>query len=112
VRRRLFTVATAISLVLCLAISVLLVRSGRVHSRVGYSTSEARYTLHSVDGALTLSGPPAKASDDSVVRGLVNGMSNGDVVFKIGGDGNMVNWECRDGGGKSLMQHWVNTDSH
>jgi hypothetical protein len=108
-KRKLLTVSCLLSLLLCLATVVLWVRSRRVHSRVGYSTSQARFTLHSVDGALIFSGPPA-GTDDPKVRDLVSGMSNSDVVFKLGGGGGGIkSWDFRDGSGKRLMQNWVNS---
>src|SRR5215208_3981531 len=56
--RRLFTMLSVMSLLLCVAAVVLWVRSYRVHQRLGYSARDARYTLHLDGGRLRLTRPP------------------------------------------------------
>jgi hypothetical protein len=70
------------------------VRSYWVHGRVGFSTKEARYTLHSERGRLRLMGPPGKgeAYDEYVARTVAGDLKNAYVgwVFYNEGRGSSV----------------------
>jgi hypothetical protein len=57
-RRRAWKILCLISLLLAGVVGVLWARSYCVHGRVGYSTKEARYTVHSDRGWLRFTAPP------------------------------------------------------
>lgn len=71
-----------LSLALCIASVVLWVRSYKVRSRVGVSTSKARYTLHSDHGRLTLTGPPKRGPQDALAWQMARRISNDDVLWE------------------------------
>ena len=82
VRRRLFIVLSAASLLVCAAAAVLWVRSYHAHSRVGYSTTQARYTLHSHRGRLTLTRPPDPGPQDRLACQMAMKISSNDVLWE------------------------------
>jgi hypothetical protein len=73
--RRLFTFASALSLLLCAATGVLWVRSYHHGDHMGRIVHSARYTLRSEHGALVLYAPPpelkAKAQNSDALAGAI-----------------------------------------
>lgn len=76
-------ILSGLSLLLCVAAAVLWVRSYRVHSRVGVSTSRARYTLHSDHGRVTLTGPPSRGPEDALAWQMARRINNDEVLWEL-----------------------------
>ena len=80
-RRWLFNFAAVVSLLLCLTTVVLWVRSYGHRARIGFSTSDARYTLHSNQGRLVFTQPPVAGPQTPLAWQLAGKIRNDDVVF-------------------------------
>ena len=76
--RILINVATALSLLLCLATIVLWVRSYRLPSRVGFGARHARYTVQSTRGRLVLMRSPAAGPLDGAAKRFTARLRNDD----------------------------------
>jgi hypothetical protein len=78
-------IACLLSLLVTAVILMLWARSDRIHSRIGYSTNQARYTLHLHKGKLTLMGPPSSAKGQSTVdtRQAIARLKNRDCAWSI-----------------------------
>ena len=76
--RILLNALTALSLLLCMSVAALWVRSYCAHDRLGVSARIGRYTVHSRDGRLVLTGPPppGPAGPEKAARELVARMRN------------------------------------
>ena len=98
--RRLFTFASAASLVLCAATVVLWVRSALGTDRVAARVGQARFTLRSVPGHLVLLGPPAAVAasglPEPTFRRSVERLRNDEIL--VGFDpGSGSTWGCSTG---------------
>ena len=83
--RRIFPLASTLSLLLSAATIALWVRSNSIHDRFGMSTAAGRYTLHSADGRIVLAGPPppAPAAAEAKARAIVSQIRNRDVSWEV-----------------------------
>jgi hypothetical protein len=81
VTRKLFNCAAAVSLLLCVTAAVLWFESYRFHGRVGFSTSDARYTFHSHQGHLIFTRPPDAGPQTPLAWQMAGSIKNDDVVL-------------------------------
>src|SRR5687767_2908401 len=81
--RRHFTALSALSLLLCVAVAVLWVRSYRgAGSWVEVGTRQGRFTLKSEPGRLLLDGPPPRGAGDGTAEALVARLGNDHVQWE------------------------------
>ncbi|MCY2952897.1 MAG: hypothetical protein NTU53_13115 [Planctomycetota bacterium] len=76
---RLHTPLSVLSLLLCVAVAFMFTRSQRSHDRLGFFIGQGGYTMHSQQGKLVLTGPPAGASAAPEAEKLVAQMTNDDL---------------------------------
>ena len=76
-----FTSLTCLSLLLCATTAVLCVRSYHHHDRIGLSTSEARYTLHSINGHVELTRPPNVGPQTALAWQMASRITNDDYAL-------------------------------
>jgi hypothetical protein len=79
--RRLFTLLSALSLVVFAATCVLWVRSYSRPARLSVGTARGRLTLHSDHGRLGLARPPDPGPDDARATAFVAGLTNDDIEW-------------------------------
>src|SRR5215207_7990764 len=84
--RRLFTLCSAVSLLLCMAVCVLWVRARPGEDRFAGTLAGSRYTLVSNPGGLALRGPRAPPRDPQArqsVRELAAALRNDQVTWTV-----------------------------
>ncbi|MDB5330125.1 MAG: hypothetical protein JWP03_1276 [Phycisphaerales bacterium] len=77
--RRFFTVLSVLSLLLCVATSVLWVRSYYRNDATVFSTERARITIQSSAGRLRVLAPPSSVASEKQAWELVNHLHNRDI---------------------------------
>jgi hypothetical protein len=85
VRRFGFNVAAAVSPLLCVWLAAAWLRSYYSHGRVGWSAPNGRYTLHSDQGHITLTGPPVpiSASAEAEAQAIVSRINNHYLAWNV-----------------------------